>query len=524
MNKIFWWCFFTLLLTACYDDEGNYDYKSKNDITITGIPEKMALLGSAEHIVCDPTIHSALEGEITEDNPNYEFKYRIDYKSGHMQNPWPVLNPRGNLKLDTLAGFSPGTYTLWFTVTDKRTGVSTSAFSELKITSVVYEGYMILCNEGPEKRARLDMIAVISDDRILPAYNVLEPLGLPDLKRAVSIGFNPSLMAGGDQIYIFTEEGGYKLDPNSFETDESEHVKYRIFMVSTVPDQLLRLYLVNNYYQLSAEYLLGVTDLGNVYSLRLLTTGSAFEYPVNTPVRGQTPDYRVAPYLGVSGARNVGSSSALLYDVDNKRFIGWNSKNPQTATPLNNPEQGALFDYRTGMDLIYMEGTQFSNGLVYAVLQDDGGTRHVYGINLAGNNVTQEACYRNIAATDFNKAEHFAFHSQFPFMYYAAGNQVYSCNLATGQANPVIPLADSERVTLLKFNLFQNPGMSWKPTDDFRAKQYELMVGTYDDHAADGNGGKLRFYKVNNIDNTLTLQNEYSGFGEIVDVVYRERR
>ena len=152
-----------------------------------------------------------------------------------MQNPWPVLNPRGNLKLDTLAGFSPGNYTLWFTVTDKRTGVSTSAFSELKITSVVYEGYMILCNEGPEKRARLDMIAVISDDRILPAYNVLEPLGLPDLKRAVSIGFNPSLMAGGDQIYIFTEEGGYKLDPNSFETDESEHVKYRVLWFPPCP-------------------------------------------------------------------------------------------------------------------------------------------------------------------------------------------------------------------------------------------------------------------------------------------------
>ena len=43
----------------------------------------------------------------------------------------------------------------------------------MKVTSSTYEGWLVLCNEGEEERVRMDMISVISADRIEPAYDLL---------------------------------------------------------------------------------------------------------------------------------------------------------------------------------------------------------------------------------------------------------------------------------------------------------------------------------------------------------------
>ena len=77
----------------------------------------------------------------------------------------------------------------------------------MKVTSSTYEGWLVLCNEGEEERVRMDMISVISADRIEPAYDLLSLLGLPDLKKATKIGFYPAPVATGDVIYLMSEEG-----------------------------------------------------------------------------------------------------------------------------------------------------------------------------------------------------------------------------------------------------------------------------------------------------------------------------
>lgn len=55
-----------------------------------------------------------------------------------------------------------------FTVTDLRSGIQAVATFDIKVTSSTYEGWMILCNEGDQNRARMDMISVISAERIIP--------------------------------------------------------------------------------------------------------------------------------------------------------------------------------------------------------------------------------------------------------------------------------------------------------------------------------------------------------------------
>ena len=199
----------------------------------------------------------------------------------------------------------------------------------------------------------------------------------------------------------------------------------------------------------------------------------------------------------------------------------------QTLTPVADTEN-SLFSFKTGMELVYMESTRYSGGLVYSILQDAGGKRYIYGINMSNNGFVQEAKYENLNAPDFDKATSFAFHSQFPYMFYAVGNKVYLHNLGTNTTYPVnnIALGENETVTMLKFNLYRQCSLKDlnNQSEEFMARQYELMVGSYNAATPDNNGGRLGFYPVDGVNNSVTKRIEYSGFAKIKDVVYRERR
>ena len=260
------------------------------------------------------------------------------------------------------------------------------------------------------------------------------------------------------------------------------------------------------------------------------TAGAAFEYPINTSERGLAPEFKVAPYVGVSMARPGNGNTALFYDTDIRRFVGWSTgttdNSKQILSPLQDPEE-ALFSFKTGMELIYMESTRFSNGLVYAILQVQHGQGHIYGINMGGNGFVQESKYENLQAPGFDQASQFAFHSQFPFLFYAEGNKVHMYNLATNTTyESVITLPSTSEVTFLKFNLYQQPLLTLlnDQSEEFMARQFELMVGSYDKNSTDNNGGTLGFYKIDGINNKVSKRTEYSGFARIADVVYRERR
>ena len=522
-------------LCACFDDKGNYDYHEVAEITIENVPEVIEVLGNSDHIIVNPKVVSSLEGEIGTGNTNFEFSYKIEKKSGGtivLNQNWVNLNPAGTLNLDTLAAFSADTYIGWFAVTDKRSGIQTSATFDIRVSSPTYEGWMILCEEGENARVRMDMISVISAERIIPAYDLLAPLGLPESKGAKGIAFYPNrYYSPNDLIYVMTGEGAYKLDRETFKTDKSWEIGCVDFILPPEGEYVVRYETVNNASNAGALACLCVTDAGNAYAQVLDYGGAAFEYPINTSERGKAPEYRVAPYVGVSMARLGNGKTALFYDMDNKRFMGWKygyvADAMQTLTPVADPEN-SLFSFKTGMELVYMESTRYSNGLVYSVLQDAGGKRCIYGINMSNNGFVQEAKYENLNAPDFDKATIFAFHSQFPYMFYAVGNKVYLHNLGTNTTYPMnnIALGENETVTMLKFNLYRQCSLSDlnNQSDEFMARQYELMVGSYNTAAPDNNGGKLGFYPVDGVNNSVTKRAEYSGFAKIKDVVYRERR
>lgn len=525
-NTILLFCL--LFLMSCYDDKGNYDYSEMAEISIENLPETFEFFPGIEPIVIKPKVTSSLEGEITEDNPNFEFSYKLA-----LNGAWLDLNPSKSLNLDTLILISQGNYITCFTVKDKRTSIEYTATFNVNASSAIFEGWMVLCNEGAEERVRMDMVSVTAR-QTAPIYDVLASSGLPELQKATKIGFYPTAGVKKDVIYIMSEKGAYRLDRQTFKTEEIYNIYTTDFLVAPYSDEYIIEYmpLVSDGYSPNAHALFAISNKGNAYAARQKSGNDPFEMPINTSVRGASPEFRVAPYVGTSMVRSPGNSrSALFYDIDNKRFMRWLDGDDvnQILSPIPEPETGKLFDFNTGMDLVYMEGTQFSNGLVYAILQDASGKRVVYGINMGGRGFVQESKYEDLNAPDFDKATVFAFHSQFPYMFYGVGNKVYLHNLGTNTTYQMdnINLGANEEVTLLKFNLYNNnlwgQGPNYKPTDKIMAQQFELMVGSYDNSVNGVNGGKLGFYPVD-VNNSVTKRAEYSGFARIVDVRYRERR
>lgn len=517
---------------GCYEDKGTYDYQEVAEITIENIPESVEILGGAEYIVATPKITSSLEGEITDENPNFTFLYRIELKSGGTiqsnGQKWVVLDSTSK-DLNILASFPANTYLCWFSVKDIRTGRETSTSFDVKITSPTYEGWMVLCNEGEENRVRMDMISVISKDRIIPAYDLLSGLGLPECKDAKMLGWYPNLYASpGDLIYCMTKDGTYKLNNETFKTDISWDIKNIDFIIPPTNENTISYATLNSGGFPGSLANFCVTDAGNAYVQVLGLAGAAFETPINTSIRGTEPEYQVSPFIGVSMERPGNGKSALFYDIDNKRFVGWaygaNEDARQILTPLSDPEN-KLFSFKTGMTLIEMESTRYSGGLVYSVLEDTDKKRFVYGINMKGTDFKQESMYEIKNAPDFNQATQFAFHSQFPFMFYAVDNKVYLYNLGTNNVKEVLKLADGENITLLKFNLYQQSQLTLlnNQSEEFMALQFELMVGSYN-NKDNKNGGKLGFYKIDGTTNSMHKRIEYGGFAKIIDVVYRERR
>ena len=174
----------------------------------------------------------------------------------------------------------------------------------------------------------------------------------------------------------------------------------------------------------------------------------------------------------------------------------------------------------------------------------DGSKRHVYAISVLTDEFKQLDAFLNIDAPDFDKATCFAASSQYAVIYYAYKNKLYSYNLAT-KASAELDLDSKEEVTMLKFNRYDDPwGTGSGIKQSFLGKldeatrqiyldrQNELIVGSYDSSASDGNGGILRFYTVGDGGQNLALKKdqandaervwEFKDFARIVDVRYKE--
>lgn len=524
LKKIYFFGLSSLLMlnAACYEDKGNYDYNEIPVITAENMPEQITMLQKVDPLIIKPTIKSSLEGVIDENNSNFEFGCLLYTRSGRMPDGarYMDINEAKQQKIECMPNVDPGEYVCWYTVKDKRSDVVTNFKIDVKITSNTYEGWMVLCNEGEQNRVRLDLISVISKDRINAIHDILG-MNAPLLNDATGLLYYYSQFTNpGDQIYICCKNGVYELNKESLQTTAADNILQNYFILpptEEIPITIGSLYANNQF---------TITNKGNLYMGNTLYGLPSFETPINTFIMDETPVFEVAPFIGTPQTipLEYGAYIALFYDKTNKRFLRWDENRGSNICSLLDDPADAKFSFTTNMNMIAMESTKFAGATVYSVLENDTRQRYVCGINLAGGAFAQNY-YQQIQAPDFENATQFAFHPLYPYMFYNEGTNKINCFHLQGQGlRPQSITLDGETITLMKFNSFQTPGFKMTDTsDEYLEQERYLIVGSYKNGDADVNNGIVRFYKFDNNTATLVEVAKYTGFAKVCDVVYRER-
>lgn len=145
-------CMVAVLALSCAQDEGNYVYRELDEPVITGLSDAHVL--TFERLLVEPDL-----GEVAEGDYVYEWK-AID------NNGTNEVTVMGTERvLDCQVTLAPGSYVLYFTVTDPQTGMYWQESMSLTVSSSMSEGWMVLCSD--EGRARLDMVSMVTGRHIV---------------------------------------------------------------------------------------------------------------------------------------------------------------------------------------------------------------------------------------------------------------------------------------------------------------------------------------------------------------------
>lgn len=519
--------------TGCYEDKGNYTYSDVDEIEVE-FPDDMATMQGSVLTIA-PVVTSSINGVISPDDKNYEYSAKIQMYSTNDEGrevAWTEINPDHTQAFSYQAGIPAKNYMMWYIVKNKKTGVERNFKSTIEVKSATSEGWMVLSNNGADKRGRLDIVYTDADgnDQV---YADIKDEGSPEIFNATQLVYVPSKYVVGDQIFMMSYSGTYRLDRDVLTTTKSNDIRNYEFVTPNI-DETVVWYAIVLDQGAGPDTRLCVTAAGNVYGVHSMSAGSSMENVMNTDAKYNAPTYQVAPRIGVSEAK--GSDCTLFYDITNKRFMGAYysgsaAADSKTLFTLPMPEE-PIFSFDTGLEFVDMCSSAFNSGDCFTILQDNSGKRYVYVINLAGyyraTSFKQQAMYTDINAENFNVADDYAAHSQYTFLCYVKDNKVYCYDYGKGLLTDTYTLPAGEKATFTKFNRYTNPRMMAgtmfqlnKSDDDFMNLQNELIVGS---STGGEDSGVMRLLKISP-QGKFELHKEFKGLGEeIVDVTYRERR
>lgn len=474
-----------IVVSSCMSDEGNYEYQEINEVTIDGLE------ASYEYLQLD-NFNITPELSFTKDSGNYAYSWEALQRNSLGGDINILLSTNRNLT--ERITLTPGFYNVYYTVKDLVTNVAVQYDFELRVSTSVYEGWLLLNDNasGP----RLDMISKLNDE-FNPLYNVTEGSGL-QLSGTPNFVYTYSGVVGFYGIYVSTSGNGtVKLQPNDFSWTEAYTVASEF--VIDVPNDL-------EADGMAGEGYIGYVNVdGSVYHYNR-AVGKYYGVEVN---HVNNEFFEASPQMLLERIPNY----AMLYDNTNKRFVR-NNRGSGVSTVMPNPiAENMKFDYTTGKDLVFMVNNNFGNinGTIFAILSDATNGKRYLAIFTANNG--QQRYYGEVNAPDFNQATTFAVSPNYGYLFYAVGSKVYQYDFIS-QTSKLMIDKGSEEISLLKFQSFYAGGY-----DDLTNK---LIVCSYTPSNTE-NSGSMELYDVPPVNGQITLDERYTGFGKIISIDYRER-
>ncbi|MCH5686838.1 PKD-like family lipoprotein [Niabella sp. W65] len=484
----------TVLLVSCYKDKGNYDYTEINEIAIEGFSDTTVFYGEPYKVT--PQITGTIDK--SGDTARYTYKWTaIGPASLLIGDRVKELGTSFTLNLTTVT-LQPSTWTIYFFVKDKETGITWNKSFKLNVSTSIFEGYLLLTDVND--KTRLDMLSY-RDGNFVLMKDVLSSVGstIPQQGKPVQIvsyNYDPTMWG----IYLLTETQTTKIHPETFAWQFTYDINYEM-SAGSVPATFKGKYLRGG---VNMAWLVGEDD--NLYYYYRV-----FQIKMGLPVNieaGQVSPFKVAPFIASNS-----SGVAIMFDKDARRFMRLASGGA-VATKMNN---GTLFDHNNVKgDLRFMENL-YGTDNVYAVLHYPDSVNKIHVARFAMSGV--QSYFAPVLAPNVDKADFYTFSPDLGYMFYNVGSKIYEYDLSLKTSKLMIDLGN-KKITQLKFQEFLR--RSSKP-DTYGQWYNKLMVAVEDPARPVGENGELHLYTVPPVNGDLTLFQSYTGFGKIKDFTYRER-
>ncbi|WP_294081329.1 PKD-like family lipoprotein [Proteiniphilum sp. UBA5384] len=442
--------FFVLLVFySCYKDDGNYDYLQEEQVSIIEIDT----VGNADRFAFVMIYNP---GDTIRMAPRVKYAHPENLKYAWITYPYPyeavqVGNAMVYPKADTIARtlevewevtHQPGWYNSGLLVTDTVRGLSAQMlFSYFRVNKPgAREGVYILSEY--DRQSDIDfytsqLCLIYGDDSMIPNY-------YSETTRGEMLPGKPLFISyGQDYYYVFTEQGGYRLNTAGLELMEDW-------------DQMF--YNTPSYKPQALNYINNCEFLVNNGKLHVLYTNKTNDRKFSAPIGG---DYSASPFLSdrtrasygaISGAIN---SDQVIFDEKSLGFRPYFSMATEVGEFMNTIPDAYINAKRLPSNPWAIKGGE--GGKTYAILEDEG-SPYLYILNfynviddgdLSGNGVN--SIIDLSGCTNIRNLKFFDANINGTAFFYATDKGVYSFTPSSGQINSttLYECAADEEVTCI---------------------------------------------------------------------------
>lgn len=480
-------------LCNCYDDKGNYDYKELTSLSIdtTGIkpqqtayqfenfkvPVEVKYAGNIEDLSYEWKIYP--QTPTKDDNVSYYDSAVVLYTKA---------------VFDTVIYEVPGAYYLTLTVTDQVQNIKEFFTMAVNVETLVSRGLCVM----DETNGIYDL-HLIKSSKILTDITESEEhiyyhiySGVNDLEVTDGKFLGRGTHSANNFVFFFTETGGLKLDVNTYEIKSSDFTSWFSLPMSITP--------APSAYMVNSRPMEMIVNNGLIYKWDHMTMGTT---SFGDRLDG---DYEAAPYLPML----TGSFSTVIFDMKNKRFAPINQFGSQVGE--FDSTAGAEFDLNdigASKELKYMDNG--FNSYTYAVFYDTQTSGYsLYVMDITGDTPTPVKIYSMSNCEGINDNSCYAFGHLGNVCFYSSGSDLCQYRYASTNVGSVVHSFSGETITGVK--VFKKTG---------HAEDGKLLIVST---VTGGGEGKIYLINFNELTGAIIsgTNNPYTGFGRVVDVMYKE--
>jgi hypothetical protein len=442
-----------IFLSACSKDLGNYDYQEINELKIKGISSTYVVRTGIDTLRITPNLEGSLDES---DLSRYDFHWILREGPRVLD----TLSRKKDLEYPVKLEAVP--YDLFYRVKDRITGVTWIANTKIDV-STAYSRGLLLMGENEEGYAEAEMLSMLSDT--IHIKNILTGTGLPPLREPMSLFHTGGAVSSTTiRVWAMTKTGSYMLDRSSMTTTPDNTLSKILYMSEDIDPATLHPIVVAPQIRTAAgaigttTYRALITSSGDIFANSpLLMGGDYYTNPVNRVDNGPDTRLPAAPYL----LYPINSMSNFMwYDTKNQRFLSFTKIYVGTTSTVLTDKETDVFPWNqpAGRSLVYAENTRNSdggstNGNSFAIMKNTDNTCHIYKFYANGTNPAKRAGYTiKPMATDFHKADHYAFSSNRSVIFYSVGNKLYAYDYNPGFEKFYEFPEIQDEITMLKFD------------------------------------------------------------------------